>query len=378
MNPFAAWLVKYVLPYISWFISLFIPGRHSAIALLEARNKSWIMSMVNNLEQGFPPLGSFDPFRELPGLVDKCYAMGLFASVWSVEGLGLYHVEAARAKNLPLTGLLTNPATKSLPDGSMTMLHAGIGLAFARSCLKGLSAGSTRAELRHALEKFIQLCRDNSRPGYTGCAFESLGLVSLILHNPEMARALDRELAEIEPVVATFMWRGAGRALYFHPRNFVPGFRCPWRGIEMSRIIAPHEMARQNLRAGVAWPTTIVNMRHPEIMETVLLHQGENYPDRDLFINGMTSSMVMRCDTSPDDPYIKSFIEHQPDPRNGTLCRLWTRDVKEPCEMAVHRIHPVLRKYNCVDEVFHYQSLPDLVARLSKQASHAPPPKSIP
>ena len=365
MNPFAAWLVKYVLPYVSWFVSVLIPGRKSAIAFQEAKNKAWIMSLVNNLEQGFPPLGSFDSMKELKGLVEKCYAMGLFPSVWAVEGLGLYHVEAFRANKLPLENLLTHPALESLPSESMTMLHAGIGLSFARSCLRGLSAGSPRAELRKALEEFIKLCRGNSRPGYTGCALESLGLVTLILHDPEMARALDRELAEIEPLVATFMWRGAGRALYFHPRNFIPGLRCPWPGIEMSRQVAPHETARKNLRAGVAWPTTIVNMRHPEIMETVLLYQGEDSPERDLFVNGMTSSMVMRYDTSPDDPYIKSFIEHQPDPGDEVLCRLWRQDVKEPCEMAINVIHPVLKANNAIEEVFHYQSLPDLVTRLA-------------
>ena len=364
MNPFAAWLVKYVLPKVSWFVSLFLPGQKASVAYREAQNKAWIMSLVNNLEQGFPPLGSFDPMKELPGMVDKCYAMGFFPAVWGVEGLGLYHVEACKANKLPLKNILSVPPLETLPSGSMTMLHAGIGLSFARSCLKGLSAGSPPAELRKALEEFIRLCRDNSRPGYVGCAFESLGLVSLVLHNPEMAQALDRELASIDPVVATFMWRGAGRALYFHPKHFIPGLHCPWRGIAMSRAIAPHEMARQNLRAGVAWPTTIVNIRHPEVMESVLMYQGENDPDRDLFVNGLTSSMVMRFDTTPEGPYIKPFIAHQPDPSNEMLCRLWKRDVKEPIEMAINVIHPVLKANNAIDEVFHYQSLPDLVARL--------------
>jgi hypothetical protein len=290
--------------------------------------------------------------------------MGFFPAVWGVEGLGLYHVEACRANTIPLKNILSVPPLETLPSGSMTMLHAGIGLSFARSCLAGLSGSSSPAELRKALEQFIRLCRDNSRPGYTGCAFESLGLVSLVLHNPEMARALDRELASIDPEVATFMWRGAGRALYFHPKNFVPGLHCPWRGIAMSRAIAPHESARQNLRAGVAWPTTIVNIRHPQVMERVLLYQGENDPDRDLFINGLTSSMVMRYDTTPDGPYIRPFIAHQPDPRNQRLCRLWKRDVKEPIEMAINEIHPVLKANNAIEEVFHYQSLPDLVKRL--------------
>ncbi len=364
MNPFAAWLVKYVLPFVSWFVSLIVPGRKASIALREGKNKAWIMSMVNNLEQGFPPLGSFDPMKELKRLTKVCYDMGLFPSVWSVEGLGLYHVEAARARNMPMKNLLTDPQLNDLPSGSMTMLHAGIGLSFGRTCLLPLTANSPRADLRKGLEDFIRLVKDNSRPGYLGCAYESLGLVCFIRHNPELARALDKELADIDPVVATFMWRGAGRALYFHPKNFVPSWNCPWPGIQMSRQVAPHETARKNLRAGVAWPTTIVNMRHPEIMEGVLLYQGEEFPDKDLFINGMVSSMVMRYDTSPDDPYIKKFIEHQPDPSNQLLCRLWKDQIKAPAEMAINVIHPVLKANNAIEEVFHYQSLPDLVNRL--------------
>ncbi len=364
MNFLAAWLVKYVLPYLSWLVSFCIPGQKSRIVFREAKNKAWIMSLVNNLEQGFPPLGTFDPVKELHGLVDKCYAISDFASVWAVEGLGLYHTEAFRKNNLPIKKVMTDPGLASVPAKAMTMLHAGIGLSFGRQCLKGLSASSSPAQLRKALEEFVTLCRECSRPGYAGCALESLGLVTLILHDPAMARALDRELATLDPEAATFMWRGAGRALYFHPKNFIPSFKCPWRGIAMSRAIAPHETARRNLRAGVAWPTTIVNMRHPEVMETVLLYQGEHDPDRDLFVNGVMSTMTMRYDTSPEDPYIKAFVEHKPDPRNELLCRLWKRDIKEPCEMAINEIHPVLSAHHKIDEVFHYQSLPDLVQRL--------------
>jgi hypothetical protein len=190
-------------------------------------------------------------------------------------------------------------------------------------------------------------------------------LVTLILHSPEMARALDPELRAIEPEAVSYMWRGAGRALYFHPKNFIPGFRSPWRGIEMSRQIAPHETARQNLRAGIAWATTVVNMRDPEIMESVLLHQGENDPDRDIFVNGVMSSMIMRYDTSPEDPCIQAFIGHQPLGQNQALSRFWTRDIKEPCERALKEIYPVLKKNQMLEEVFHYQSLPDLRSRLA-------------
>ena len=363
MNPLVVMIVKYVMPAVAWIISVFIPGRSSKVALREAKNKAWIMSLVNDVESALPPKGTYKPLGEL---VDKCYAMGTFPALWAVEGLGRYYGDTFPERQLPIKDVLTDPSLSGLPNKSMTMLHAGIGLAFARRSLTGLSAGSPTVELGKALEQFIGWCKDSSRPGYVGCAYESLGLVTLILHNPALARVLDKLLAEVNPEVASYMWRGAGRALYFHPKNFIPGWKCPWRGVGMVRQIAPHEMARQNLRAGISWATTVVNMRHPEIMESVLLYQGDHHPDRDLVVNGMVSSLIMRYDTSPDDPYIQDFIDHPVNPANKLLVKLWQKDVKEPCEQAINEIYPVLKERNRLDEVFHYQSLPDLAARLRK------------
>ncbi len=363
MNPFVVMIVKYVMPVVAWVISIFIPGRKSATALKEANNKAWIMSLVSHVESAFPSQGSAS--RPLGELVDQCYALGTFPALWAVEGLGTYYAETFRERNLPPVNMLTDPALDGLRPGSWTMLHAGIGLSFAKRNLEGLSSASPKVDLRRALERFIRLCRENSRPGYVGCALESLGIPTLILHDIPMALAIDRILMEIDPETARFMWRGAGRALYFHPKNFIPGWKCPWRGVQMSREIAPHEMARNNLRAGVAWATTVVNMRHPAIMETVLTYQGETDPDRDMFINGMTSSMIMRYDTSPDDPYIQNFINHVPDSSNGWLVKLWLRDVKEPNLAAIHDIYPALKKAGRLDEVFRYQALPDLAKKLS-------------
>jgi hypothetical protein len=360
MNPFVILVVKYVLPVLAWLISLFVPGRRAAVAWREAKNKAWIMELVNNIEKLLASQGTDRPLREL---VDLCYRMGTFPALWAVEGLGNFWAEKFRREGRPLKALLTDASLVDLPDGSMTMLHAGIGLCFAKRSLEGLTAESPQDQLRNALRKFIELVDGSSRPGYAGCAYESLGLVTLVLHTPEMARALDTILAGINPVVATYMWRGAGRALYFHPKNFIPGIKCPWRGIGMSREIAPHETARRNLRAGIAWATTVVNMRNPEIMETVLRYQGESDPEREEFVNGVQCSMIMRYDTSPDDPYIRSFIDHVPSGDTG-LAKLWERDIRKTCDLAVSKVHPVLKRKQKLEEVFHFQSLSTLMEKL--------------
>jgi len=363
MNPIVVWLVKNVLPWLAWAVSLLIPGRKSRLALLEARNKALIMSLVNDVEAVLPPKGTYRPLGEL---VDEAYGMGTFPALWAVEGLGNYYAETFRERKLPMTGLLTDPELNDLPSRSMTMLHAGIGMSFAKRSLEGLKPTSPPDQLKSALARFVDLCRSSSRSGFLGAAYESLGLVTLILHTPAMARELDKHLEQLAPEVAHYMWRGAGRALYFHPRNFVPGFRSPWRGIGMCREFAPHEMAFRNLRAGIAWATTVVNMRNPEIMESVLLHQGPDDPDREYFIDGVVSAMIMRYDTSPDDPYIAKFIDHQPDPSVPGLAELWDRDIRKPCITALKVAYPVLAEQKRLEDVFHYKSLPHLLNRVSR------------
>lgn len=360
MNPLVILVVKYVLPVVAWLASLLIPGRNAAVAWREARNKAWIMELVNDTEKLLARQGTDRPLGDL---VNLCYQMGTFPALWAVEGSGNFWAEKFRREKRPLKALLIDPALANLPDCSMTMLHAGIGLSFAKRSLEGLTPKSHRERLRDALRKFIDLVDGSSRPGYAGCAYESLGLVTLVLHSPQMAGILDGLLAEIKPAVAEYMWRGAGRALYFHPKNFIPGIKCPWRGIEMSRAIAPHETARKNLRAGIAWATTVVNMRDPEIMETVLGYQGGNDPDREAFVNGVESSMIMRFDTSPEDPYIRSFINHVPS-GDARLERLWERDIRKPCEQAIEQEHPALKERRKLEEIFRFQRLATLVAAL--------------
>jgi hypothetical protein len=358
MNPVVVWIVKHILPWLAWAVSLFIPGRKRKLALLEARNKALIMGLVTHVETVFPPRGTYKPLLEL---VNKCYAMGTFPALWAVEGLGNYYAETFRDRRLPIEKLLTDPTLEVLPAKSLTMLHAGIGLSFAKRSLEGLKVDSSPALLRNALQEFIRLCDGSSRPGYAGAAYESLGLVTLILHSPEMARVLDKHLAEMNPLVAEYMWRGAGRALYFHPKNFIPGIKHPSRGIQICREIAPHDKAFRNLRAGIAWATTVVNMRHPGIMESVLLHQGKEDPDREFFVDGVVSAMIMRYDTSPDDSCISPFIEHQPDRSDPLLCDLWDRDIRKPCRFALDIAYPALIRGNRLEEVFRYKKLVDLV-----------------
>ena len=311
-----------------------------------------------------PPASAQTPLGEL---VEKCYALGPFPALWAVEGLGHYYGDACYARNESPQDLLTKPELRSLPAKSLTMLHAGIGLSFAQHSLDGITARSAAADVRRAVETTIELCRSNSQLGYAGAAIESLGLVSRWLHDLGTLRAVDEQLAAIAPDLVGYLWHGAGRAVYFSPPNFVPGLRTPWRAVEMCQREAPHDIGRRNLVAGFAWAVTLVNMGFPLIMETVLKYHGEQFAADDAFSNGIASSIMMRYDTSPDDPTIANFLQYRPaggDSGNGPkLASLWDRLVKRPTESAMLQCYPILKENRRMEEVFHYQDLASLVRK---------------
>jgi len=187
--------------------------------------------------------------------------------------------------------------------------------------------------------------------------------VALVLHSPEMARTLDKLLAGINPAVATYMWRAPAVPSTSTRRTSSRASNAPGPGSACRGRSHRTRPARQNLRAGIAWATTVVNMRNPEIMETSWTNQGEKDTEREEFVNGVQSSMIMRYDTSPDDPYIRAFIDHVP-PGDARLARLWERDIRKTCDQAVSQMHPVLKKKQKLEEVFHFQSLTALVEKL--------------
>ena len=355
MMAFASRLLPPMTRAISWFI----PGRDSAIAWRNAQNNAEIIQLVAHVSSVLPPPGSQAP---LPELVAKCYALGSFPSLWAVEGLGHWYADSVYERTEQPHGLLTGARANGLPEKSLTMLHAGIGMSFAKRNLDGLKATSPAAELRKSVEEIVRLCKDSSQEGYAGAAIESLGLASRFLHGTAMVRAIEDQLAAIQADLVGYLWHGAGRAMYFSPPNFMPAWRTPWRAVAMCRSEPQNDLGRRNALAGFAWAVTLVNMRFPIILETLLKYHGEEFLQDDAFPNGVASSLVMRYDISPDDPTIRAFHEYRPS--DSKLASLWDRLVKTPCDLALSRYHAILQKHRHIEEVFRYQDLGALVERL--------------
>jgi hypothetical protein len=331
----------------------------------ELKNNFEVFRLVKNVSRllAIPPGGQTFDLRKA---VDGAYALGQFPDLWAVEGLGHEYALTLWGNNKQARGIMTEGQARDLPDKSLTMMHAGLGLAFAQQLMNQITPYSSSEDIRRVLLDFVTLVKNNSRKGYEGAAYESLGLVTRFWHSA-MVNVVDRHMQEVEAEAVGYFWHGVGRALYFFPTYFVPGLLSAWIPIERE---PPYELAKLNMIAGLAWATTLVGVRQPRIMETVLKSYGELISKTPGFTNGVMSTLIMGSDITPGDVYIRQFLDHQPpDPR---VAELWNNFVARPADDAVHRIYPVLKKHNRLGEVFHYQDLWKLAGRLEGVVVTAP------
>lgn len=347
-------------------------GPNSSLYTQQAHNTRYIFVLVrNNPEEiGIPKSGEFD----LAYFMDKAYGIGDFENIWSVEGLG--HVYSQRTWILKHNvsedahGILIDGQAAHMPDKSLTMMHAGLGLCLAESLMKQLTVDSNTKDVERVLKAFIKLCNNNSRPGYVGCALESLGLVTRCFNYP-MVNLVQKVLADVDPMAWEFFWRGAGRALYFSPGHMMQPLYSPWIAAEQE---APNERAFKILKAGITWPTSIVNMRQPEIFEDLIKRRGAEEENEGTIRQGVAASTAMAMDITPNHPVVKSYLEYKPKSTDPKIVALWQKLVHEPAYRAVHRYQPILKKHNMLDQVFRFQDLDALVDRLeasdTAKASH--------
>jgi hypothetical protein len=346
-------IVKYAMPPVGWVDSFLVARKDAPAVSQEFANKLHIITLVTQVHS---QLGLHDDnHTSLPNLVAKAADMETFPRLWAIEGLGNYVGDQAlaHAGGRPVTGLLIDPSVAMLPPWSLTMLHAGIGMSFAKHVLKRLDPSSTPDTVRAAIAEFVTLCRDSSRAGYAGAALESLGLATRTLY-PNVLRLIDTHIKDVDSELQGYFWHGAGRAMYFEPLNMLPSANAPWRAIRRLDEEAPHDLARRNILSGLAWALTVVNMRHPSVMETFLRHHGQVAVQNDAFTNGVTSSLMMRYDTTREDANIDPFIHYVPQ-GGDSVASLWQQLITAPCEDALRQEYPVLSERGQLEQLFHYR-----------------------
>src|SRR5262249_1760154 len=124
-------------------------GPQNAVHVQQAKNTREIFMLVRNNPEtlGIPASGEID----LAYFVDKAHKPGPFENIWTVEGLG--HVYAQRTWILKHNvsedahGIMIEGQAARLPEYTLTMMHAGMGLCFAESLIKQITVDSSTQEV---------------------------------------------------------------------------------------------------------------------------------------------------------------------------------------------------------------------------------------
>jgi hypothetical protein len=354
-SPLFQAMLNYVAPPVAWLDSFLVSRRDSPAVLQEFANKLYIIQLVTQQHDVHDVSREASNEESLTALVDRAANTETFPRLWVVEGIGNYYGDRAfeRTPGGDPHGLLTDSALAGLPPFSLTMLHAGIGMSFAKAVLKGLEPDTPAGMVRDAIARFVSLCRSSSRPGYAGAALESLGLATRTLY-PNLVALMDREIPPVEPVLQGYFWHGVGRAMYFDPMNLLPSVNAPWRMIKRLDAETPHDLAYRNALSGMSWAIAVVNMRNPSVMEAFLRHHGALLAQHDIFTDGVTSALMMRYDTTRDDAMIDPFVHYAPDPAEPAA-EWWRTLVTEPCEHALQVTYGELLSAGTLEELFHYR-----------------------
>lgn len=355
-------------------LRLVSPQQENRLAWQEFENKLEAFSLFERVDEIFG-LDSEQTIN-LAELVGRATRLGPYQVVWATEGLGHYYAEVVWAQSGEAVNLLTGAEAQELPHRSLVALHSGMGLAFANRVLASVNSSNAGREVERALSRFIKLCRENSRAGYTEAALEGLGLVARNLY-PQLLNAIDQHLAEIEEALPSYFWHGVGRAIYFAPTNFLSRATFSGQAIEMTQQEPPHELGRSNALAGLAWAMTLVNIRHPEIIEAFLRRHSARVCETDAFSNGLSSALAVWRDSTKDAPYLSEFCEHKPASDEPRFSELWEKLVKRPALDSLNRIYPILKQHESLGELFRYQPLNKLVERLERDEEMCPAQEAL-
>jgi hypothetical protein len=341
-------------------------ARRWEAAMTQLRNNLEVFNLVKGVRTVLS-IPDRDVF-ELAGLVEEAYGLGHYPDLWAIEGLGHDYADRFWSRGAAITGILRDDESGAIPRSSLTMLHAGMGLAFAKHLLADVTPYDSADEVHAVSRTFVALCLENSRPGYEGAALESLGLVTRTWH-PQMVSRLDESLGDIDQAVREYFWHGAGRALYFHPLYIVPGVLSPWHAADRE---PPDDTARLNMKAGLAWATVLVNIRQPAILAEVIRRHGPRVAADDAFASGAVSAIAMAQDITPDDEYIAALCAVTAAPPDGPVAAArWESLIAGPCLAASGRVQRALADAERLGELFRYHPYPEWFDALARPE---PPP----
>ena len=321
------------------------------------QNISDVLGFVNGVDA--PEELAADGTYPLQEKLEKFYARGDYPALWLVEGLGERYTRAHLNRNRDVRDLLTSGNGAPLPEKAQLMMHAGMGIAFAKDAIDELTPWSSETKVQDAVKAFLRLVRQNSMPGYEGAALESLGLVTQTWYAP-LVRSVSDQLLALDADATEFFWHGVGRSMYFSPMYMLPGL-SPWEAADHE---PPDDTARRNARAGVAWAFTIVNVRQPKIAAHFLRDQADRISSDDAYTNGVYSTLIMAGEMVPGHKDVSEFCRFRPDADESKLVSSWNKHIGRDAGDKVDRYRQSLEAHHLLGEVFRYHDLPQFIADL--------------
>jgi hypothetical protein len=240
--------------------------------------------------------------------------------------------------------LLDGVEARWLPEQSLILLHAGLGMALAERLLAPLHPEGAAGTFDAALDRFAELVKDNARPEFAAVTFEALG-VMVRRFLPRLHGAVSARLLARDARLAAYYWHGAGRAIYFLPDFFLPSPGAASGALETCRREPPEASFRLDAVAGLCFASTMINLRHPELLVRLLPHLEPG--EAEAMASGVAGALMTRHHTCPYELGVRDFLRPTAEPWAGTagggLAGAWEDLVRRPCEEALDRAYPLLR-----------------------------------
>lgn len=319
------------------------PEADSQAAWQELQNKLEAFSLFQqvDIELNISP----EAPSSFPELVERVRQFDRYRGIWLMEGLGHCHSDLLLRQGYIPGNILKAPSNGRLPAASLIPLHAGMGLSLAEWLLPAMERNPTQG-----VRTFIEACQAASQPGYFGVACEALGLATRNLF-PHLLAPLDLALSRAGEAYLEYFWHGIGRAIYFSPANLPPWRTAPWAGFETCLRESTHNPVRRNAVAGFCWALTLINIRHPEVLEAFLKCHEHEITAHDACRNGIASALLIGAEATGDASCLDALQQHQP---AASAVSLWRTHVLPGCEAA--RLHSGSSQL-AMDELFRCQDM---------------------
>lgn len=289
----------------SEFARLLFPGHENPTALQEFKNKIEVFSLFEYVDELLPPVAE----RSLNRMIQSIGSLDTFSSIWAMEGIGHYYTEKIFSVIRFPEHLLSSEAVGNLPENTYIPLHAGMGLSLSRKCLENINGAASDEEIVELINYYIELCRKNSKSGYAGIMFETMGLITRNLY-PHLLLRIDRGLKQFDKDYSEYFWHGAGRAMYFAPTGLASFWDENWSSIQAVKNEPPHNSGQLNALTGWLFALTLVNIRQPEIVAACLKAHQHLFANPETAAEGISAGLLVWQYSAAETSYIDAFLSY--------------------------------------------------------------------